>query len=215
MKGDERLAIQPSNVYQKRNCGSFHPLPAWWRGFLFKVLRPEELVVYLYICSFAGQESVTYPSMEHMAGSLSFRSRSSISKIIKSLAALGFILYEKKPIRERNTTARNVYQIPSQEYTLLTLLKKKKIGRNLRAVARRGDPPSPQYLTIEQKSDNGVVENGLSALLGAEYKNFEKVGTQSALVSALEKRLSERMGIPKKRRPRKAALETSDAQITT
>ena len=164
---DVEVPFDPGNVWEI--VGPFTPLAAWMRPFLFRVLKPREIAVYLHICSYMQQAAISYVSLRELQRDFGLTNRHQLIDAIGQLDRLGFLLRKKGRVaKSRTEHDRNIFQRPSLEYTLLKLLEEDAIdgffhptataiGRNRRpAIA----PPSGKYI------DKGILR-ALDSLIGA------------------------------------------------
>lgn len=116
--------IEPSNIFKPQ--GRLAGIPAWWRTFVFRVLNGRQLSVYLYLLTLMEDGVHCSPTTRQIASDVGLLGATMVFDAIKVLEEDGFIL------RSRNAGAgsaarRNIYQRPSCEFTILHLLRTKRI----------------------------------------------------------------------------------------
>ena len=125
MQYNDLLVFEPGNQYPNaREVAPFATLPAWWRGFIFKVLSPREFTVYMYIAMRAdAQNAIAYPTAREIRVAMNLESDSAVFAALRTLEELGFIRRRAQKLPNRTIRLRrNVYQRAAPEFTLLTLL---------------------------------------------------------------------------------------------
>jgi hypothetical protein len=103
-------------------------------GFLYHVLNPRQVSIYLYLTMLAGESKVCHPTTKQIRNDLHLSSLSIVFGAIAVLERNGFLLRERRQILELNSR-RNVYQRPSCEFTVLRLLELGKIDGLLRPIS--------------------------------------------------------------------------------
>jgi len=103
-------------------------------GFLYHVLNPRQVSIYLYLTMLAGETKVCHPTTKQIRADLHLSSLSIVFAAIAVLDRYGFLLRERRNVPELSSR-RNVYQRPSCEYTILRLLELGKIDGLLRPVS--------------------------------------------------------------------------------
>ena len=103
-------------------------------GFLYHVLNPRQVSIYLYLTMLAGESKVCHPTTKQIRNDLRLSSLSIVFGAIAVLERNGFLLRERRHILELNSR-RNAYQRPSCEFTVLRLLELGKIDGLLRPVS--------------------------------------------------------------------------------
>lgn len=124
--------LDPENLYAAGNSSKpYLTLPAWIRRFLFQVLKPRELSVYIYLLSLMNQNGIAFPLTRQIADDLGIRDREVVAEAVGRLEDLGFILLQKRTVQLTKAVVRNVYQRPTLEHTLITLLHQELIDGDL------------------------------------------------------------------------------------
>ena len=103
-------------------------------GFLYHVLNPRQVSIYLYLTMLAGETKVCHPTTKQIRADLNLSSLSIVFAAIAVLDRYGFLLRERRNVPELSSR-RNVYQRPSCEYTILRLLELGKIDGLLHPVS--------------------------------------------------------------------------------
>jgi hypothetical protein len=103
-------------------------------GFLYHVLNPRQVSIYLYLTMLACEKNVCHPTTKQIRNDLRLSSLSIVFGAIAVLERYGFLLRERRQVPELNSR-RNVYQRPSCEFTVLRLLELGKIDGYLRPVS--------------------------------------------------------------------------------
>jgi SOS-response transcriptional repressor LexA len=103
-------------------------------GFLYHVLNPRQVSIYLYLTMLACEKNVCHPTTKQIRNDLRLSSLSIVFGAIAALERYGFLLRERRQVPELNSR-RNVYQRPSCEFTVLRLLELGKIDGYLRPVS--------------------------------------------------------------------------------
>jgi hypothetical protein len=124
--------IDKTNLFS--NCHPYAEVPAWMSGFLYHVLNPRQISIYLYLTMLAGESRVCHPTTKQIRNDLRLSSLSIVFGAIAVLERNGFLLRERRQIFELNSR-RNVYQRPSCEFTVLRLLELGKIDGLLRPIS--------------------------------------------------------------------------------
>ncbi len=155
--------IDPANAFSDV-CRPLAEIPAWWSGFLFQVLNPRQLSLYVYLCMLAGESGVCHPTAMQIRHDLGLSSGSIVFDAISALERNGFILRERRRIEELNSR-RNVYQRPSCQFTMLRLLQLGKIDGEMR--------PAPGFLNELSNDGKRLRDEWLRNALGAQYFRYE------------------------------------------
>jgi hypothetical protein len=158
-----RRVFDRGNVYQKKpgEIGIFFTIPSWWRGFLFHILSGPEFRLYAYLCSQTDRFGIAIPTGTHAKADLDLKHNDSIYSPIGKLVKLGLYMKETRtPIRD-SIRHRNMYQRPSIEYTLSTLLETDVLMSDL----------SPAIFNERQRIDYGrrhgkIVKDAIKKLIG-------------------------------------------------
>lgn len=165
MKGNDTLVFDPGNQFSDDLAAPYAVIPSSWRSFLFRILKPRELSLYIYLCSLCDKNSVAYPSIAQIQRDLDISSDTTVTAAIKALQDAGLFLRKRAVLpRQISGAHRNVYQRPSMHYTLLHLLQKGRIDSSLHPISRTGDTP---------RAESKAVHMALKKLLGSAYHRYE------------------------------------------
>lgn len=190
---NSKLVFDFGNQYVKeKNSAPYFGLPAWWRRFMFQILTPREVTVYLYLCSVMDQNAVAYPTIEQIAEDMAVKSRSIVVEAINRLVTTHFILRSGEPYVGRIMGKRTVYQRPLPHYTILELLKDGLIDENLYPVEIL---MKKRNYELTSASDE-VVKSGLKRVMGnANYAAYDTLKVperrKRALIAALQQHVDE------------------------
>ena len=188
----ERRARNKALVFEASGfvtVAPFFAIPSWWRRFMYVVLTMRGLQLYCYVCSQTDENGIAYPTYENIKADLNISNRTTIAKAISELIDKGFLLRARLPVLDRFRHRRNVFQRPSVQYTLWTLLIKGYIDGDLR-------PTIPKPTLAATRRDNparnaGGIRKALHALIGDEaYVRYSRA-TGTDKVTVLAQRLNE------------------------
>lgn len=193
------LGEQPVIEGQERNSLStvpppFFAVPSWWRRFIFRLLTPRDLAVYVYICSLLGPKATAFPTYEQIAYELGLTTTEPIVASVRRLEKFGFIMRVLRRLHGRKTaTRRTIYQRPTAEFTLLTLLKGGFIDGNLFPKGKQNE-----LVIDELDTTASAVLTGLRNLLRQSrfetYINSTDERRTLVLQTLLQASLQERTG---------------------
>jgi hypothetical protein len=154
-------------------------------GFLYHVLNPRQVSIYLYLTMLACETNVCHPTTKQIRNDLRLSSLSIVFGAISALERYGFLLRERRKLAELNSR-RNVYQRPSCEFTILRLLDLGKIDGYLRPISG----------TVNEVSDDSrrLKEEWLQQTLGASYAVYHAAPEESkaAVLARLLRQVHER-----------------------
>jgi hypothetical protein len=160
-------------------------IPAWWSGFLFHVLNPRQVSMYVYLIMLSDEYGVCHPTIEQIRKDLGLLSTTMVFESIAVLEEYGFFARSRESLPE-SRSRRNVYRRTASEYTILRLLETNKLDGELAPVgsAHSASNDSRQPL-----------EDGLRELLAGQYQRY--AGASSAdkrdvLMAILNDRLRSR-----------------------
>lgn len=177
-------------VQQTEGTGECQPLvaiPAWWSGFLFHVLNPRQVSMYVYLIMLADDRGVCHPTIDQIRKDLGLLSTTMVFESIAVLEEYGFFMRSRQTLPE-SRSRRNVYRRTACEYTILRLLETNKIDGDLHPVGA-GD-------AISEESRQ-LVQYGLREVLGDRYAQYAEAQDKREVLLAM---LSELL------RPRKAGI---------
>jgi hypothetical protein len=152
-------------VQQSEGSGECQPLvaiPAWWSGFLFHVLNPRQVSMYVYLIMLADDRGVCHPTIDQIRKDLGLLSTTMVFESIAVLEEYGFFMRSRQTLPE-SRSRRNVYRRTACEYTILRLLETNKIDGDLHPVGA-GDPISEE--------SRQLVRYGLRQILGNRYPTY-------------------------------------------
>ncbi|MDQ2872221.1 MAG: helix-turn-helix domain-containing protein [Candidatus Eremiobacteraeota bacterium] len=151
-------------------CEPFAALPAWWSGFLFHVLNPRQLSMYVYLTMLSDTDGACHPTVEQIRKDLGLLSTTMVFEAIAMLEEYGFFLRTRRSFPQ-SRSKRNVYQRTACEYTILRLLECDKIDGYLRPTASLAYPASDE--------SRRLVTEGLAKMLGGSYLRYEAADESS------------------------------------
>ena len=146
-------------------CAPSALIPAWWSGFLFHVLNPRQISMYMYLTMLGDDRGECSPTIDQIREDLGLYSTSMVFEALAALDDLGFITRIRAAfpgIRAR----RNLYRRPSCESTLYRLLERGRIDGHLRSTNPTRAPASAE--------SQALIEEGLAALLGSAYEVYQR-----------------------------------------
>jgi hypothetical protein len=143
-------------------CDPQAKIPAWWSGFLFHVLNPRQVSMYVYLTMLADEYGVCHPTIEQIRKDLGLLSTTMVFESIAVLEEYGFFVRSRESLPE-SRSRRNVYRRTACEYTLLRLLETRKIDGEL-APLGGGDGASNE--------SRQLVKAGLRELLQDDYDRY-------------------------------------------
>jgi hypothetical protein len=184
---DDADVVQNSSS-SDRSLGECEPLtqiPAWWSGFLFHVLNPRQVSMYVYLIMLADDSGVCHPTIEQIRKDLGLLSTTMVFESIAVLEEYGFFVRSRESLPE-SRSRRNVYRRTACEYTILRLLETNKIDGELSPVGA-GDPASAEARQL--------IDAGLKDILGDDYQHYTSAPPaekRETLMQILNKRLRQR-----------------------
>jgi hypothetical protein len=143
-------------------CQPLVAIPAWWSGFLFHVLNPRQVSMYVYLIMLADEHGECHPTIDQIRRDLGLLSTTMVFESIAVLEEYGFFVRSRQALPE-SRSRRNVYRRTACEYTILRLLETNKIDGELHPVSA-GDPPS--------EDSRDLVQEGLNEVLGDRYQLY-------------------------------------------
>ena len=175
--------IDPDNAFTD-SCAPLAEIPSWWSGFLFHVLNPRQLSLYVYLTLLTGETGMCHPTTKQIRQDLGLASLTIVFEAISVLEQEGFILRRRQNFPELKSR-HNVYQRPSCEFTVLRLLQASKIDGLLRPM-----PGSNNEMSTEsRKLRDEWLEQSLGDLK-AEYDAGNDGQKQQILMAALRRQLA-------------------------
>lgn len=173
------------NVVRNSACEPLAQLPAWWSGFLFHVLNPRQVSMYVYLIMLSDDRGVCHPTIEQIRKDLGLLSTTMVFESIAALEEHGFYMRSRQTLPE-SRSRRNVYRRAACEYTILRLLETNKIDGYLKPVCSADD-------TSEDARQ--LIQEGLRGLLGecyAPYANAQDSEKRDVLIGILNETLRSR-----------------------
>lgn len=143
-------------------CEPLVQIPAWWSGFLFHVLNPRQVSMYVYLIMLSDDCGVCHPTIEQIRKDLGLLSTTMVFESIAVLEEYGFFVRSRESLPE-SRSRRNVYRRTTCEYTILRLLETNKVDGDLAPVGA-GDPASPE--------SRHLIEVGLAQVLDLDYRRY-------------------------------------------
>ena len=158
----------PENTGALSECEPYAQMPAWWSGFLFHVLNPRQLSMYVYLTMLSDEAGVCHPTIEQIRKDLGLLSTTMVFESIAVLEEYGFFLRTRRSFPE-SRSKRNVYQRTACEYSILRLLECDKIDAFLHPTAVTASPASEE--------SKQLVQDGLQKLIGESYARYHAADT--------------------------------------
>jgi DNA-binding transcriptional ArsR family regulator len=143
-------------------CEPTTMIPAWWSAFMFRVLNPRQVCMYLYLAMLSDYKGECSPTIEQIREDLGLYSPSMVFEALAVLEDLGFIFRERQSFPGVRAK-RNVYRRPPCPMTLLRLLERDRIDGELRP--KGGGSPASQ-------ESQALVFEGLREVLGDWYERY-------------------------------------------
>lgn len=136
---------EPENVWHHRDVAPYTPFPSWWREFVFRVLRPNELAAYLAICCYVSREGVAYADIDRLTNDLGLKGPKRVRAAVETLQKYRFLIVGEQPMGKKGQL-RPVFQRPLIHDTLIALIDARLIDWRLRHVGYdpKHDPSVPK-----------------------------------------------------------------------
>lgn len=143
-------------------CPPLAEIPSWWSGFLFHVLNPRQLSMYVYLTMLADDRGICHPTIEQIRKDLGLLSTTMVFESIAVLEEYGFFVRTRQALPE-SRSRRNVYRRTACQYTILRLLETNKIDADLHPAG-----------SVAPASDEArqLVQTGLREILGKRYADY-------------------------------------------
>jgi hypothetical protein len=188
MPDNSRFVFWPGNQWTDDDTAPYFVVPSAWRRFIFQVLSPRELAIYLYVCSLTDRNAIAYPTIQQMVADLGVKSRLTITPALDRLVRLGFLLGKKQ---ERGfLRGRMIYQRPAPHYTLIQLLD---VKTEPKAQLDGELYPIEAKRTEHTANADKAVETHLKRLLGDLYVAYQYAPAEKkreVLAATLYRRLA-------------------------
>lgn len=179
---------EPVDLVTHEGCAPNAPMPSWWSGFLFHVLNPRQVCMYVYLSMLVNEHGSCHPTIDEIREDLGLYSTTMVFEALTVLEDLGFITRERQSFPGVRAK-RNVYRRTACEYTLLRLLQTGRIDGLLRPRGINGSPAAPEAKSL-------VVE-GLRLLLEDRFEEYDKAPMdekRDTLIAMLDSILQTRPG---------------------
>jgi hypothetical protein len=145
-------------------CAPSALIPAWWSGFLFHVLNPRQISMYLFLTMLSDPRGECSPTIDQIREDLGLYSSSMVFEALAALDDLGFIIRIRAAF-PGTRARRNLYRRPSCESTLIRLLERNRIDGHLRSTNPTRAPASAE--------SQALIYEGLAEILGDEYDRYQ------------------------------------------
>lgn len=217
MSGNEKFVFDPGNQWPKDSeVAPFFGFPSWWRRFVFHVLTPREIAVYLHMCSVMDNNAIAYPTIEQIANDMGVESRATVKKALETLIVRGFLLRAERVNRGRKMY---VYQRPAVEHTLLALLNPEPTEKEPRPkplIDARLFPPAKSKGLKPSKSSDSVVDAALRRLLKPNFPAYAHMrdGDPESARQFLAGLLKEKLDARKQEGLQKAKIEVARRTVS-
>jgi len=195
--------IDPGNVYRDLQDAYYVPFPTWWRRFVFRALSPRDIAVYLYVCTYMGPLQLSHPTIRTISDDLGTTNRHGVTASLQKLVDLGFLVRQQRTVSQDNLHPRYLYQRPSPEYTLVTLLQSGYINGYLQPTAKTKRRTQEQIPGRIDRRLGKIFEEPIREMIGAEP--FAEYGAtrgetsrREYLLEKLQTRLNEMRNIGSK-----------------
>jgi hypothetical protein len=159
------MNVVQNSTSRDRGQGECEPLaqiPAWWSGFLFHVLNPRQISMYVYLIMLSDDRGVCHPTIEQIRKDLSLLSTTMVFESIAVLEEYGFFMRSRQALPE-SRSRRNVYRRTACEYTILRLLETNKIDGALKSSGAND---------VASEDARQLIEEGLRGLLNERHSRY-------------------------------------------
>jgi hypothetical protein len=150
-------------------CAPSALIPAWWSGFLFHVLNPRQISMYLYLTMLSDPRGECSPTIDQIREDLGLYSSSMVFEALAALDDLGFIIRIRAAF-PGTRARRNLYRRPSCSSTLIRLLERGRIDGHLRSTNPTRAPASAE--------SQALIYEGLEEMLGDAYERYDRTPTE-------------------------------------
>jgi hypothetical protein len=168
------------------DCQPVAHIPAWWSGFLFHVLNPRQLSMFVYLTMLADARGICHPTIEQIRKDLGLLSTTMVFESIAVLEEYGFFLRSRQAL-PASRSRRNVYRRTACEYTILRLLETNKIDGELHPTSAVSMPSSDE--------SRELAREGLREMLEGDYKRYDEeppAQRRAMLIAILNEKLRDR-----------------------
>jgi hypothetical protein len=161
-------------------CAPNALIPAWWSGFVFHVLNPRQISMYLYLTMLSDPRGECSPTIDQIREDLGLYSSSMVFEALAALDDLGFITRIRAAF-PGTRARRNLYRRPSCQSTLTRLLERGRIDGHLRSTNPTRAPASAE--------SQALIYEGLAELLGDAYERYHRAASEAEKRNVLLKLL--------------------------
>ncbi len=81
-------------------------VPAWWSAFIFHVLNPRQVCMYVYLVMLSDPKGECSPTIDQIREDLGLYSSSMVFEALAALEDLGFIVARAPSVRRRSFPAK-------------------------------------------------------------------------------------------------------------
>jgi hypothetical protein len=177
----EAVENQRSQPAAEHVCAPNALIPAWWSGFVFHVLNPRQVSMYLYLTMLSDPRGECSPTIDQIREDLGLYSSSMVFEALAALDDLGFIIRIRAAF-PGTRARRNLYRRPSCESTLIRLLERGRIDGHLRSTNPTRAPASAE--------SQALIYEGLAEILGDAYERYHRAPGEPEKREVLLKLLS-------------------------
>jgi len=170
IKTSQPVEKEPPQCEPEHVCAPSAMIPAWWSGFLFHVLNPRQISMYLYLTMLSDPRGECSPTIDQIREDLGLYSSSMVFEALAALDDLGFITRIRAAF-PGTRARRNLYRRPSCESTLIRLLERGRIDGRLRSTNPTRAPASAE--------SQALIYEGLAEMLGEAYESYDGAPTEA------------------------------------
>jgi len=202
---DVNEPFEPGNAYE--TARPFITIPVWFRHFVFRLLKPLDFALYVYIFMYADKPGTSFVSMNMMQRHFGYSNRHGFIEAIRRLENLGFLQKKAGRVdRARNDINRNIYQRPSLQQTLIRLLEIGAIDGFLNPTEAYSNKVRRGHVKLRDSRSIPVdIERGLTDLIGehrvSTYKRARHANKGSVLLDQLREVLKHRIDLASPSKP--------------
>jgi hypothetical protein len=165
---DLDVVQSPVSDESQGECAPTVQIPSWWSGFIFHVLNPRQISMFLYLAMLADDRGICHPTIEQIRKDLGLLSTTMVFESIAVLEEYGFFVRSRQTLPE-SRSRRNVYRRTACEYTILRLLETNRIDGDLQPLAS-ADPVS--------EDARRLVQVGLQEMLRETYEEYAEAAEE-------------------------------------
>jgi predicted transcriptional regulator len=93
-------------------CKPMALIPAWWSAFLFHILNPRQICMYVYLIMLSDEKGECSPTIDQIREDLGLYSSSMVFDALAALEDLGFVVRERQALAGVRSR-RNLYRRPT------------------------------------------------------------------------------------------------------